>query len=389
VKLLLCILLILIIYFIHKLVKISNKSTILTVICSVMIVYFIMYPKFCMSSTLAGVKIFFTAVFPSLFPFMIICNILLLCDGVNIYAKAVGKYLCAPLRLPISSSFVLIVSALCGYPLGAKYACELYEKKIIDTQQCERLLNIASNAGPLFVIGSVGTSMFLSPQIGYILLISNYISCLVMGLLLPNGKRYNHHEKINLQKSYNSPNIGEVLKESIENAVKSALSIGGYITIFFVITDIIKNNVVYNIVLNNLFSNSIAASLISGLVLGFVELTKGCYVIANTEAPMIFKVTLAGFLLGFSGMSIVSQVYSFTYKYSEFSILKYIKRKLIQGLICSVISALAFTLFLTSSQSTPTFSGTKSIIALHSYGIIFLLVIPFIMHNLKKLFHIS
>lgn len=82
-----------------------------------------------------------------------------------------------------------MVSFLCGYPLGAKYAADLYENDIISFSTFERLVNIASNPGPLFIIGAVGTSMLKNKYLGYILLISCYLSCIAMGIILPNKKR--------------------------------------------------------------------------------------------------------------------------------------------------------------------------------------------------------
>lgn len=355
-----------------------------------MIIYFILYPQICIKSTLSGAKIFFTSVFPSLFPFLVISNILLIYDGITIYSKLFGKFLCYPLRLPVNCSFVLVVSALCGYPLGAKYACDLYEKKLISHSQCQRLLNIASNASPLFIVGAVGTAMLNSPKVGYLLLMSNYISCAIMGLILPENNKTRNSLIPGSSGNINAQlNFGSALKESIDNGMKTCLSIGGYITLFSVVIDIIKNNVVFNIVINGIPANLISGEMVSGLLLGLIEITKGCYIISALDTSPLVRIFIIGFFLGFSGISIISQVYSFTYKYPELSLIRYIKRKIIQGFICGVVSVASLLLFSESLSTMPTMSQNYVNMPAYALWFTFLLLVPTIFYNLKRLFHVS
>ncbi len=136
-------------------------------------------------------------------------------------------------------SFPLIISALCGYPLGAKYSCDLYQNKDINFSTLERLINIASNAGPLFIIGSVGTSMLGNPYAGYVLLLSNYISCIIIGIILPNRTTKMYRD---FKENFNIPNknIGESFKNSIEGAIKTCVSVAGFVILFSLLLSIIK-----------------------------------------------------------------------------------------------------------------------------------------------------
>ena len=100
---------------------------------------------------------------------MLICY-----DGIELYSKLIGPIICTPLRLSKQCSLPLIISFLCGYPLGAKYSTDLYEKGFICEEEYIRLLNIASNVSPLFLLGSVATAMFNNSYVGYIMLIGSY-----------------------------------------------------------------------------------------------------------------------------------------------------------------------------------------------------------------------
>jgi sporulation integral membrane protein YlbJ len=349
-------------------------------------VQIVLTPKLCIDSALLGLKLFIEKVFPSLFPFLVITSLMMSYDGVHIYSKIFGKALCKPLRLPLKCTFALVVSILCGYPLGAKYACDLYDQGEIDQKTCQRLLNIATNTSPLFAIGAVGTSMLKSPHTGYTLLLINYISCFLMGILLPSNKQWKENTFMKNKSSENT-NIGNIIKDSIEGAIKTCLSIGGFVIIYSVIISIIKSNILFDIAIKKLtIITGIENNLIEGTLLGLIEMTNGCNLIALTSTDMYIKVIIISFLLAFSGFSIISQVHSFTYKYNV-SMKTYIKRKFFQGLLGSAVAALFYRLDILN-LSAATFSSTHT--SYDSFVFIVctaLLFVPYLLRRIIKLFH--
>ena len=373
--------------FILLALLLKDKSLIITIICSLIIISFVLNPMVCIKGCISGASLFFYKVFPSLFPFLIICNIMLSYNGVYIYSKVFGKLLCYPLGLPLNCSFALIVSILCGYPLGAKYSCDLYEKKIIDYKTCERLLNIASNPSPLFIIGSVATSMLGNTNIGYVLLLACYISCIIISFIIPgrvHGKKFN--DKKNISQSFNI-NLGNVLRDSIDNGIKTSLSVGGFIILFSVVNSIIKNSFIFHFILEKiLIIFKIPKTLLEGSILGLMEMTNGCNTISSCNINYGVKLLIIGFLLSFSGLCIIWQCNSFMSKHG-FSLINYSKYKVIQGLLCSLVSYILYLLLYNNSVVT-TFKENISI----SYNInlifitaIFLLfILPVITYNLKK-----
>ena len=325
-------------------------------LCSFLIFQIILEPKLCIDAAILGATLFFNRVFPSLFPFLVISGIIISYDGVNIYSKLLGGIICKPLRLPKSCSFVIIISILCGYPIGAKYACDLYQDNIIDFNTYGRLLSIASNASPLFIIGAVGASMLQNSTLGYLLLISNIISCICMSWIIP-CKNFSH---INIISKINSikpkRNIGMILKESIDNSIKTTLSIGGFIVLFSVFNNIIKSNIIFDIATNKLcILLKLPKNFIQGSLLGLVEMTNGCFLVSSSSALTIYKFTLISFLISFSGLSIISQVYSFTYRFN-LPIKTYIIRKFFQGIISSIVSLILYKV-ICSTISMQTFSN--------------------------------
>lgn len=334
-SLLFYIILILIIILLFILLK--NKSVSMTIFFSILIIIIIINPKVCINAAITGAVLFFNKVFPSLFPFLVLSGLILAYDGIKIYAKLLGPILCRPLHLPESCSFVLIISALCGYPLGAKYACDLYEDKVIDRNTCERLINIASNPSPLFIIGAVGTSMLGNLTLGYILLISTYLSCFFMGVIIPH-KHNNAFIAYKARADEKSNNFGSAIKESIDNASKTCITICGFVTLFSVLNSMLKSSMFFNTAsakLCNIFN--LPLNLFQGTFLGIIEMTNGCNDISLIHTSLKVKIVIISFLLAFSGISVIFQVYSFTYKHN-FPLKNYILLKFIQGIISSCIS---------------------------------------------------
>ncbi|WP_446899476.1 sporulation integral membrane protein YlbJ [Clostridium sp. LBM24168] len=381
------ILLIIIILLLFFLLK--DRNLFITIICSIFIIQIILAPKICIDGAINGVLLFFYKVFPSLFSFLIVSNIIINCDGIHIYAKLFGKILCRPLKLPQNCSFTLIISMLCGYPLGAKYACDLYESKSIHLNTLQRLLNIASNSSPLFMLGSIGISMFKSTSIGYIFLLSNLISCMIMGVMLPSEQNYKNINYIKNSSHSKDTAVG-IFKTSIENSVKTCLSIGGFVTTFSVVNNILNHNSIFNLITMKISSIlGISKDVVSGTLLGIVEMTNGCNLVSSSDTDIYIKIFIVSFLFTFSGFSIISQVYSFTYKFNV-SMKIYTIRKILHGIICSSISIVIFKIYETVA-STEIFSyyyessdGRNGLFII----ILFILILPIVISEFKKLFHI-
>lgn len=385
----------LIISLIYQFIKTFKFSTatvnlIYTMIFSSLIFYIILNPKNCMEYTLNGAQLFFNSVFPSLFPFLVITNLIFAFGGIEIYSKIFGKILCRPLGLPKECSVVLLASMLCGYPLGARYGVKLYENNIIDKQTFQRLLNIASNGSPLFIIGTVGTAMLHSAFLGYVLLFSNLISCIIMGLILPGRYKENKLTTPSLvaitSLESDTPNLGVALKTALEDAVKTCLSIGSFVVIFSVIISITKSSATYYTALNQLCTLiPINSSMINGTFLGFIEITNGCNILALSNLSLTIKTVLCSFLIGFSGLSITAQVYSFVYPY-RISMKKYISLKLIQGIIGALLTFLLLQIPF-SMINKETFITNNAIIKTEVPFLIILLVffiLPVLFRRPKK-----
>lgn len=365
-----------------------NKNFIICFLITLFIILFVLNLNSCIEAALNGAKLAFTAILPTIFPFSVICNLLIAYDGVNIYSKILGPLICKPLKLSKNCSFPLVASFLCGYPLGAKYSSDIYNLGYIDKNEYERLLNIASNAGPIFILGAVSIAMLNDIRYGYILLIANYLSSFIIGFLTKSKGNSYSHKNFSNPKTNASNSFGSNLKMALENAINTTLNIFAFIILFSVIINIIKSTTLVKdafLLLENLFN--ISNNLFYSIFLGSIEFTNGCKLISLLDISINLKLSIISFILCFSGLSVFAQVSSIISKDNP-NYKKYIFYKFIQGILGFIITYLFSKLLI---HSIPTFNNLnsfyfyKNFITIYTIINLFLLSTLFISITLKKL----
>ena len=374
-----------------KLLKLS-KNQIITIFITLFIILFIINLNTCMQSTFTGLNLVIKAILPTIFPFSVICNLIIHYDGISFYSNILGPIICKPLKLSNCSSFPIVASLLCGYPLGCKYCCDLYELGYISKEEYLRLLNIASNASPIFLIGSVGAAMLGNIKYGFILLLGNYLAPLIIGFFTKkNTHEFNNSNEYPL-KTDGSYNFGVIIKTSIENAINTTLQVGAFVIIFSIIIGIIKNNSLINIIFNNVEKLlSLSPNSLYGIFLGSIEYTNGCKILTSISSSIIFKLSAISFICSFSGLSIIGQISSFTGKFNV-SLKKYSFIKFIQGIISFIITFIFSSIFIstetTSSIYIHSYYNTNKLL-FFTYALLLLPLIVKLTNVLFKRLHIS
>lgn len=128
-----------------------------------------------------GLALWATKVLPSLFPFFVATELLCKTNFTYILGKLLNKIMKPLFNVPGESSIALILGTISGYPVGAKVVCNLKQEKIISKIEAERLIAYTNNSGPLFILATVGISLFGNKQIGITLLTSHILSALLVG----------------------------------------------------------------------------------------------------------------------------------------------------------------------------------------------------------------
>ncbi len=284
-----------------------------------------------------GLVLWATKVLPSLFPFFIATELLCQTNFTYILGKLLNRFMKPIFNVPGESAIAIILGIISGYPVGAKVVCNLKEQKIISKIEAERLIAYTNNSGPLFILGTVGISLFGNKKIGIILLVSHILASICVGICFKFWKK----DKLDINYSeikFNSKNspikvseLGEIIGNAIKKSIGTILSIGGFIVLFSVIISILQTSGILEIVvtfLNNI--TGISKDILLGLFTGFIELTNGVNLVTSLGISTL-TILLTSFLLGFGGISVLLQVYSIIAK-EKISIKPYFYGKILQGI---------------------------------------------------------
>lgn len=291
-----------------------------------------------------GMLLWATSVVPSLLPFFIATEILSYTNIVSFFGRFLNKFMRPLFNVPGEGSFALIMGIISGYPVGAKIVSNLKSQGICTDVECERLLAFTNNSGPLFVIGTVGVSLFSSSNIGIKLFIAHLLSCILVGFLFrwwKTNTRTSSASTVSTNTTVNSlyfSNLGSVLSKSIQNAIQSVIIIGGFVVLFSVIISMLKSSGLLNLLSNflNPFLKLLHIPIVYsyGIITGIIEVTNGVKLVAiNTNSVSIL---IASFLLGFGGISVLLQVLSITSE-AKISIKPYILGKFLQAFFSAII----------------------------------------------------
>ena len=300
----------------------------------------------------SGLKLWANNVIPSLFPFFIATNLLSHTNILTYISKLFNKIMRPIFNVPGECAFAFILGLISGYPVGAKIVVDLRNSGLCTKDEADRMLCFTNNSGPLFIIGTVGITLFSNSTIGILLLATHILSALTIGILLgiisrfrkSNNPKYNNLKLNTYNKSSKKictfSNLGEVLSKAIFDSAKTIIMIGGFVVIFSVIISILNKSKILGLLscaiypVCNFFK--IDTAFASSIISGIIELTNGVSLVCNTANKAISQnIIICAFLLGVGGFSVLLQVLSIISK-SDLSIKKYFYSKFIQGIIAAL-----------------------------------------------------
>ena len=232
------------------------------------------------SSVNSSINLFLNTVFPSLFPFFMLVDIL---NNYNYFG-----YFRSIIKFKYSDLF--IVSIISGLPSNSKYLSTLINENLISKKDASILLGITFFPNPMFVIGIV-SSFLGSKIIGIKLLASLYLSSFIVFIL--NYKKLDNitYNNKNLKKDFST-----LLKTSILKNISLLLVIYGTILIFTILV---------NLLTEYISINKIFLSIINL----FLEMTSGLKLTSTLSNP-ILKIILSAFGLSFTGLSVIMQAFT-------------------------------------------------------------------------------
>ena len=326
------------------------KQLILPFILICFTICLVIFSKTNLSAAKNGLVLWANSIVPSLFPFFVATELLSHTNFTYYLGRILNRFMKPLFNVRGEGSFAFIMGIISGYPMGAKIAANFRENNICSKEECERLLSFTNNSGPLFIIGTVGISMFGNSTIGFLLLITHLLASITVGIIFRfwkyNAKTsiINNKSRINSNDNISWSNLGGIIGSSISSSINTILLIGGFVVLFSVIISILQTihlldtlataiTPIFNLL-------HIPESFSTGFIAGIFELTNGLNIVCNIpEKKLSINIIMASFLLGLGGISVLLQVWS-TISKTDLSIKPYILGKLLHACISAFYTIL-------------------------------------------------
>ncbi len=245
---------------------------------------------------LNGLDLWFENMIPTLMPFMILSGVMIrlgLTEGVCAIFHPVLDFF---FHIRKNVSFAILTGFFCGFPMGAKVTADLLERGLVTQEEGEFLLSFCNNIGPIYFISFALPLLERKLKAPY--LFGMYGLPLLYGLFLrhtkfrgrlpsiDNDKAQGRMGQPSPQQAKSALAILEDIDDSIQSAIQSILTLGGYMVLFNLL---------------NLVPDALGLPCVLAPVL---EITGG---LKAFGASMPF---LSLVLLPFGGLSCIAQTYS-------------------------------------------------------------------------------
>lgn len=306
----------------------------------------LVHPASSLDAALRGLAVWWDVLFPSLFPFFVISEIMLGFGIVHLFGALLDPLMRPLFNIPGSGGFVAAMGYVSGYPVGAKLTAKLREQGMISKVEGERLVAFTTSSDPIFLLGAVSVGFFHDASLGLILALAHYGGGFLVGLLMSFHGRNRPVDSVSASLSdpadtlepapaeqgygrlgtalnamaearrKDGRSLGELLKSAIQSSLQLIIVVGGLVVFFNVLMALLARagvmSVLFSLAGRLLMQAGFPPELSSALVSGFFEVTLGARSAGEAAGllPLHFKVAAAAFILSWGGLSVHAQVAS-------------------------------------------------------------------------------
>ena len=265
------------------------KNIFILLVLITILIFFILNPTLVINNFTKNMNSFINNVFPSLFLFFLLIDLLLAFNFITVLKKLFAFPVKKLFHLDKNSSFILFISLFSGFPSGSKYITKLLNKKMISLESANTLITYTHFGNIAFILGTIGP--ILNKRITSIVLICHVLSNLIIAFII-RPKEIINEKEVDKQVS---ASFTDILSTSIISNTKIIIIIFGTM-IFFSTISLIFSAI---IPLNN-YQNT--------LLCGILDLSSGIISLNNLSIPLFYKGLLSLIFISFGSLSVHMQV---------------------------------------------------------------------------------
>lgn len=259
--------------------------------------YLLLSPVTALAAAREGLMLWYQSVLPTLFPFMLLCTLVLrlgLLDDLmpRIYKPFHALTGCSPY-----GAFAIVTGFFCGFPMGAKITHDLQMQKKISPQEACWLMGFVNNLSPAFLISFLACDQMQQPALAGVILVNVLGSSLLYGAITSFAFRKKETEAFSHNTKSISPastEIFPVIDDCISDSIQNVLRLGAYITMFAI--------------LGSALEQLIPSGPAWGLLLrASMEVTGGIRLLTASDLPFELRFVLINALCAFGGFCALAQ----------------------------------------------------------------------------------
>jgi sporulation integral membrane protein YlbJ len=318
-----------------KLLKRSRRfpgMRVLALVCLAVLVLLAFFPREGIEAAVKGVGIWWDVLFPALLPFCVIAEVLLGFGIVHFFGTLLDPLMRPLFGVPGIGGFVMAMGFASGYPIGARLTSQLWEQKLVNREEGERLVSFTTTSDPIFLIGAVSVGFFHNPGLAPVLAAAHYGGAVLVGLfmrfigertasrpavvkgegsLLARSFRAMHEARLADGRPF-----GTLFRQAVDNSLRLIFVIGGLVVFFSVVIELLSKAHVMSVLheavqlVMRLFA--IPPDLSHAVVSGLFEVTLGAKAAGEADGtiPLVSKTAIAALVLSWGGLSVHAQIVS-------------------------------------------------------------------------------
>ena len=294
-------------------------------ILAVMLIFAFNAPRYS-KFTLDGITVWALSVLPSVFIFFVLSSLLCSLSLVSSLSKKLSPLSKRLFNLSGLSFYALFMSALSGYPTGAKITVELYKSGAISHEEAKTTALLSSTGSLSFFLGTIGN--MLDTFSALLILACHFISVFISAFIFRNK------DKAQSSSPYIYNNVDNIIYNSIYSSVISVLILGGIITFYYVLIEMAFDFGIlspFNYLFSLVFGNE---ALSKAFLTGIFESIKGIKLISLCQSKLV--IPLIGFIITFGGFSVITQTAIYL-KQAKIKTAPFVLIKLLQAVICFIL----------------------------------------------------
>lgn len=295
---------------------------ILTLFLAIFILLILSHSDLSLYYAFHGLTLWYGKMVPTLLPFMILSTVIVRIGAADRIMLLLYPFIKPVFRIRRSASFCLFMGFLCGFPMGAKTATQLYQNGEITKKEAEYLLAFCNNLSPIYMLGFAIPLLHLQKKTLPVLL-GFYGIPILYGIIL----RYTCYKSLSVRfTKYNSHTwhaqpFLKIINNSVQDGIESITILCGYMILFNLLNLFVH---VWNISALPYFSP-------------VFEITGGLSLLQGKSQGYALTA------LSFGGLCCYAQTYSVICD-TDISYWEYCKHKMLQTILCGIYFLLFFPL---------------------------------------------